>query len=153
MAQPIGISFLGLLDQMTEVKFPFEDFTSRQGLHYDKYDDLIKQLINMAPKWKRPFISMKDDFHRVVERYYEQKYSLPARYLRGLNYHKPRNYNKKIFIKRIVKNYEEQLTRQVIINAITMATEKLTSYIEQIQPIPKTYINCEAEVHPEPKNN
>ena len=98
-------------------KSPFENFITKKGDVFETFDDFLVEQFSSQPSWKKPGLTLIDDFRRVVEKYYEEKHCLPVKYLRGLKYHKPSNLSSRRFVKIIVKDYERQITEVAVAKA------------------------------------
>jgi len=89
-----------------------------QDIVFQKYEDLIAYKIRYSPRWKRPFIQLKDDLDRSRERYYEQVLYLPAGHLRGLYYLKPFGVRAMRIAKLVATKYHHDMLEYNIVSGI-----------------------------------
>jgi hypothetical protein len=119
-------------------------FCERHNLVYEPYIEFLnRQYTKLTPVKKHLFL-LQDDFERLKERYYEQKYLLPAQYLRGLSFYKPTHIRMKRFVKMVVADYERQVIEKSIILAITMSQYHVEQSLLKLQILqPELTVNAE----------
>lgn len=114
-----------------------EEYDEPEGQTFYDYERFLSAKLSTIPNWKKPFVQFRNDCERALERYYEEKYNLPPRYLRGMLYHKPRGLSISRAAKRGAKYYERQELLSNIQEMIasesktyTQITNQCTSYLD-----------------------
>lgn len=94
---------------------------------FDDYESLKKFRLSKTPKLLRPIRRLKDDFHRAGERYYEEMFGLPDRYLSGLFHQLPAGANVKRFVRRAAENLTRVEMREYIKTIMALSLNKATT--------------------------
>lgn len=89
------------------------------------YQEVIGRKLVITPSWKRPLLLLKDDIHRLKERYYEEKYFLPNGSLRGLYYITPQNMSTKRFVKLLIEENRRKELEYNVAGMITFVTKDI----------------------------
>jgi hypothetical protein len=106
-----------------------QNFISKQGGVFTDYDEYVKEKLATLPRWQQPLFMFKDDCERSLERYFEFKYNLPLKHLRGILYKKPSG----ISLKRYIKIIAAELNRQELEIAIReLVRDELTTHKQAI---------------------
>ena len=94
---------------------------------FDDYEGLKLFRLEKTAKWLRPLVALRDDFHRVGERYYEDLFGLPNHYLAGLYYQLPHGVNKRRFAKRAADDLARTEMRKYIKTILAISLNKATT--------------------------
>jgi hypothetical protein len=94
---------------------------------FDDYESLKRFRLSKTSRFLRPLRMLKDDFHRAGERYYEEMFGLPDRYLSGLFHHLPAGANIKRFVRRAAENLTRVETREYIRTILALSLNKATT--------------------------
>ena len=126
--------------------FPEFEYVYNGHAHYFlEYESLKNFRLKYTPSWRKPFVQMKDDFHRIGERYYEEKFNLPDHYLAGMYYCLPFRENKNRFAKRASEEYVQKKLQEFIRIALTdsmsKTSEKLIRHIIKNRKLVENKIN------------
>ena len=113
-------------DDLFDLNLPiraFENFQYNENLTFQQYDDLVAYKIQHSLPWKKPFISLLDDYHKKIEEGYEKQFHLPPGYLRGLCYKKNWITNFSETVQLISFEYNFKLAEHSLLTKLTTMIE------------------------------
>lgn len=113
-------------EDLFELKLPtkaFENFQYNENLTFQHYDDLVAYKTQHSPPWRKPFVSLLDDYHKKIEEDYEKQFHLPPGYLRGLCYKKNWTTNLSGTVRLVSFEYNCKLVEHSLFTKLTTAIE------------------------------